>query len=274
MLAGGVDILPDVPPTRAQELLTAGVPVFSTPSVLNFYVGMNTFEKPFDDPKVRLAVAHAVDVNEIVKALLSGYGTAANSIVHSTSFGWNSALQPFPYDPAKAKQLLAEAGFPNGFSTTIEAGTGVWPITRETAEALGGYLSAVGIKADVKVYEWANYFAMYREKKLLGVHLWGNLSPGLDPDAHVHLNFRCPPTGRGLYFCSEETDKLIISGRSEMDVAKRQQIYGELQDVFQKNIGAVPLWQYHQVAAVSKRLKWLPKGDFYIDAFAVEIANP
>lgn len=274
MLTGGVDALIDVPLARVSELENKpDITVTSKAGVLNFYVGFNTHESPFDNLKVRQAVAHAIDVETMVNTILGGYGEHANSLVQSTSCGWNPNLKPFEYDPDLSKQLLAEAGYPDGFETVVDAAPGVWPTTEETAEAIGGYLDAVGIKTEVKISEFGDYFERYRGTKLEGLFLWGNIAPELDADIHVHLNFHCPPDGRGLYWCSDETDELIDKTRGELDVDAREKMFSRIQEIFQEQVVAVPLWQYDHVGAINSRFAWEPRGDFYLYATDIKLAE-
>lgn len=274
MLTGGVDALIDVPLARVGELANQpDITVTSKAGVLNFYLGLNTYRSPFDNLKVRQAVAHAIDVQTMIDTILGGYGQHANSLVQSTSFGWNPNLKPFEYDPDLSRRLLAEAGYPEGFQTVLDAAPGVWPATEETAEAIAGYLDEVGIKTQVQIGEFGDFFERYRANELEGLLLWGNIAPELDADIHVHLNFGCPPDARGLYWCSDETDQLIAATRAELDVEAREKTFWRIQEIFQDEVVAVPLWQYDQVGAINSRFVWEPRGDFYLYGIDIKLAE-
>lgn len=260
MKTGGIDILLDVAPARANELREAGLNVYSVPSVVNFWLAFNTHESPFDNIQVREAIAHAIDVEAIIDSILEGEATRSNTLVHNTSFGWNPNIEPYDYDPDRSMELLREAGFPNGFETTFQAGPGVWPATREAVEAIASFLDVVGIKTELEISEFAEYFRRYRESEIKGLLIWGNQSPSLDPAAHVNLNFVCPEQGgRGIYWCSEETDNLLFEAASELDPAKREQLYWDLQEVFYDEVAAVPLWQFNQISATNDRVEISPR---------------
>lgn len=81
------------------------------------YVGLNTYEKPFNDPRVRQAINYGINRELINKALFGGKGILTAGPLSPRTFGADLSLKPYPYDPEKAKALLAEAGYPNGFST-------------------------------------------------------------------------------------------------------------------------------------------------------------
>lgn len=271
LVTGGVDIVLNLTPSRIAELEgNPDITITSKPSVLNFYLGMNTHQSPFDDVKVRQAVAHAINVPLMIEALLSGYGEAANSLVHSTSFGWAEEMQAYQYDPERARQLLAEAGYENGFSSSIMGGPGLWPVTDEAGQAISGFLAEVGIDAPMTLLEWGDYFDRYRNGELEGLFLWGNSSPGLEASVHLTLNFSSPPTGRGIYWSSSETDKLIASANEDLDDESRAVAYREIQQILHDEVAAVPLWNYEEVDAVGPRVIWNARGDYFIRINAVE----
>jgi peptide/nickel transport system substrate-binding protein len=264
---GGVDIVLNLSPYRVTDLDgNADIEISSKPSVLNFYLGFNTTADPFQDVKVREAIAHAIDVPLMVETLLAGYGQVANSLVHSTSFGWMESLEPFAYDPDLAKQLLSEAGFPDGFSATFYGGPDLWPVTDETGQAISGFLADVGIDAPFELLDWGDYFDRYRNSELDGLFLWGNSSPGLEASTHLTLNFLSPPVGRGLYWSSPETDELIVAANEELDPDARQELYFQIQQILHDQVAAAPLWNYEEVAAVGPRIDWEARGDFYVRA--------
>ena len=99
----------------------------------------------FKDKRVRQAVNHAIDKNEIIQAVLKGYATPTNSATNSLHFGYEPNVASYPYDPAKAKKLLADAGYPNGFTVDYYAYR-----DKSVAEAISGYLTAVGIIPNMK----------------------------------------------------------------------------------------------------------------------------
>ncbi len=273
LVTGGVDVVINLSPSRVADLKSKpSIKLTTKPSVLNFYLGFNTHQKPFDDLRVRQAIASAIDVPTMIKELLSGYGTAANSLVHSTSFGWNKDLVPFSYNPDKAKQLLTDAGYPKGFSSTLMGGPSLWPVTKESGEAISGFLSDVGIKAPMTLLEWGDYFDRYRNTKLDGLFLFGNSSPGLEPALHLTLNFHSPPTGRGLYWASPEVDQLIDAAQTDLNPASQADKYMKVQQILHDQVAAVPLWQYNEIAAVGPRVAWQARGDYYIQVAEIKPA--
>ena len=108
-----------------------------------------TKAKPFDDVRVRQAANYAVNREAIVKSILEGYGELLHGPFASSWLGYDPNLQPYPYDPARARQLLAEAGYPNGVDAAFDVSNGVFLRDREIAEALAAQLAEVGIRVQL-----------------------------------------------------------------------------------------------------------------------------
>ena len=120
--------------------------------------------KPFDNVLVRQALNYAVDIPSIIKNVFHGYGKPNNGQTigsFALAGGWQPQLKPYPHDPAKAKSLLAKAGYPSGFSTQIGTPMGKDPGDYEFVQAVSGYLKAVGIDAEVVLHEIGQYESMY-----------------------------------------------------------------------------------------------------------------
>ena len=122
-----------------------------------FHVTIDVRKPPFDNVKVRQALNYAVDVNAIVKSLYFGHGTRLATVVDKGALGYDPSVQPYPYDPGKAKALLAEAGFPNGFEIEFDSFTGSIADHSKPAEAIVGFLQKIGVKAKQNVFEFAAF---------------------------------------------------------------------------------------------------------------------
>src|SRR5262249_33791241 len=145
--AGEVDLIAPIPHVRIAELQKNDKLVIKTiaaPRV--FHVTIDVRKPPLDNVKVRQALNHAVDVNAILRTLASAVAWRGAPGVDRAARGYAPSAQPYPYDPNRAKALLAEAGFPNGFETEFDSFTGSIADHSKPAEAIAGYLQKVGIK--------------------------------------------------------------------------------------------------------------------------------
>jgi len=223
---GAVDWIDAVPPAQIEEFLNMpGVEVVSLPAPNNLFLGMNSIDprSPFRLPKVRRAVAHAIDVDAIVKYILYGQGIRTAQLAPG-SVGYDATLKPYAYDPDLARALLAEAGFPSGLSVNCyNLTTPREPYFKEIGETMYAYLAEVGIRCRIVQLEygaWINLGRTDARPTMDGLNntMWGQGLPGDPTDAwsgHVHS----PGDGWGTYSYDShpELDALIEELRTTMD---------------------------------------------------------
>jgi ABC-type transport system substrate-binding protein len=155
--AGDAQLIERVPSTEISRLqTTSGIDVYIRASLRTIYLGMNCKKEPFNNTKVRQAVNYAIDKEKVCKQILSGMGDPSDSPLAPLTWGYYST-GGYPYDPEKAKQLLAEAGYPNGFKATLWTPKGRYLMDYEVAQAVQGQLKEVGIDLELRTWEWASY---------------------------------------------------------------------------------------------------------------------
>jgi peptide/nickel transport system substrate-binding protein len=164
LLAGEVDIIAAVPPDSVEQLKSGGFEVATGTTPHIWWLNLNHDEKPFSDVRVRQAASYAIDKVGMAKKLLRGTVLPAISMIPRTSQSFDKTwTETYPYDPAKAKALLAEAGYPDGFDTTLQtstAGSGQL-IPVQMAEWIQRDLAKVGIRAKVETFEWNTYVGIW-----------------------------------------------------------------------------------------------------------------
>jgi peptide/nickel transport system substrate-binding protein len=205
-------------------------------------------KSPWHDRRVREAASHAIDRAAINQAETLGFSRLTGSIVPRI-FQFAVAVEPPAYDPARAKKLLAEAGYPNGF----DAGDFYpFPPYNSMGEAIVGYLQAVGIKSRMRAMERAAYFTAWREKKLHGVILaisaiMGNAATRLEPYA----------TKQGVYAYGSlpEIDDLFFRQAKEIDVKKREALVHQMQKIMTDHVLNVPIYELAFIWAVGPRVE-------------------
>ncbi len=244
---GEVDVLGDSIPS-ADFIRTKNDPtwskfIVSAPQIAWYYTFMNVLEKPFDDQKVRQAVNYAIDTAKIQK-LLAGQGQALNQVYPNGMPGYQADAQFYTYDPAKAKQLLAEAGFPDGFKTTFVTHN-VDPFPK-LAQAIQADLKAVGINADIKQLDRATYWDYISLKKshaAIGLSDWYQDFP--DPSDWIGPLFTQPIDGgaNSSFYQNPEVDKLYAQSASELDQATRIGMFQQMQDIIMADAPTAPLYQ-------------------------------
>ena len=253
--AGEIDVVWSVDPTDCANVESnPDVKLLSQPSTGIDYVGMNTQKEKFSDKRVRQAINYALDKQTFVDTIIEGRGTVANSYINSTIPGWSEEEEAYPYDPEKAKELLAEAGYPNGFECSLYVNGDV---RTRSAQIVQAQLAEVGITVDISTYEWGALLdslnAGDHEMFILG---WSNTS--FDADGSTYQLFYSEnhgATGNRAFLTDEKVDELIIAAQEESDDTKRMGLYKELQDRLHEISPWCPLYYKYDNVGVRADLK-------------------
>ena len=259
---GEVDLITTVPPNIAVELeRVAGVRVQRVPSTWQIYLGLNAFKKPLSDVRVRQALNYATDVDAIIKNVMDGNGRRLEGPFTPNVFGFDPSVKGYAPDPARARRLLAEAGYPDGADVTLDAPAGRYQGDKEIAEALGGQWQRAGFRPKVQVAEWGAYFKKYLGKQMQDAYLLGLGGPMQDADELYNL---VSSKGRGLYYKNDRVDELFDQGRATTDPARRRKIYADLARAMIEDATWVFLMQQVDIYATRDRLVWTPRPDQWL----------
>lgn len=241
--SGGCDIAMDIQAAdRARIEKSSKLRLIVKPGNAIRYIGFNTSKAPYNKVEVRQAIAHAIDIKGIVASVLRGYGQITNGPISPNVMFYDKSAKMIPYDVDKAKKMLADAGFPKGFKTTI------WCDERkenvDIATILQAQLAEIGITADINVQEFGAYInSAYAGKTDIYIMGWSSASP--DPDIVFYSVFYSKNKGDGgncSYLNDPKVDKLIERGRQTFDKAERAKIYKELQEYLLQIVPWVYLW--------------------------------
>ena len=230
--------------------------VVQTPAFMTAFVALNTQHKPLDDERVRQAINMAFDRATYLKVVFDNTATPAVNPYPTNTWSYDKAIAAYPYDPAKAKTLLAQAGYPNGFSTTIwlrPQGSVLNPNPKAGAELLQADLAKIGVKAEVKVIEWGELIKQAKQ----GQHdmlFMGWAGDNGDPDNYLTPLFSCNGVKSGINFaryCDPKLDKLIADGRATADQTARAKDYETAQKIIHDEALWIPLG-YPTASAITR----------------------
>jgi len=240
--AGDVDAINYPPFNRVPDLKKdPNLQIVEFPSTSTNFLTLNVREAPLDNAKVRLALSYAIDRDALIKTINFGVGTPATTFRSKGSLYFNDTLPGWPYDIAKAKQLLTEAGYPNGFTTSIEI-VGANQTQTQIATLVQAMWAQIGVTLEIKKTEQGLWTSNYRGGTfVIQVRGWTDDIP--DPSqmtayAMSSKIIQFMHTG----WVSPEADKLAEQGVLETDPAKRQAIYFQIQQLFNDNVPFLPLW--------------------------------
>jgi peptide/nickel transport system substrate-binding protein len=265
LLAGDVDIINELPTFSIEQVKNnPNTDVMTVNGTRSFFIAMNLEGEYFDDPKVRQAVAHAIDKDLIIDRILGGNAAGIDGILSPDAFG-ASDLPSYDYDPEKSRALLAEAGYPDGIEVTMD----VEGAFKDTAEAIASLLSNAGITTSVAVGEGAQLSNKWRTKgepKSGDMYFssWGNGS--LDPFDIFTPTHRTNDRGNSAGYANAELDALLDAAAVELDSEKRAAMYREAELIVNRDLPYVYLWVPQDIYGVSKRLSgWKPSADSRIN---------
>ncbi len=260
--SGGIDVAGDIPPEDVPALNAGSTKVITAPSDFLFFFVFDTLKPgPLQNKLVRQALNYAVDADAIQKSILGGIGNRIAITLPTNAFGYDKAWQPYPFDPAKAKQLLTEAGFPDGFTIPLVTRQGRYLKDKEIVEATIGYLAKVGVKVEPKYLE-PGVWAQVSEKKARDGISYPGWS-GLDPDL---VWYPILFTGQyQSYYANAELDALLTKGRQTLDEKERLDAYGKAAAIIKEEAPHIPMFQPSLIYATGSSLNWVPRGDSIID---------
>lgn len=236
---GDVDIALILLPTFTEKLKAGEVPgvdLYAVPGVYMYWLAMNENFEPFKNLKVRQAIAHAVDTSQVAAASWGANCTVLSSIAPKSCWGYKEA-EPFEYNIAKAKELLKEAGYPNGFEVTYIVSEVTNP--SNAAEAVQALLSQIGIRCKLEKYTTSTWQAKVLDGSATLSFGGLTVSTGDISQAVMHLASTSPQIT--YRWNDPKMDGMIELGMKELDPEKRYQIYSELQDHVLENVYDIPI---------------------------------
>lgn len=266
--SGGVDVVPNVAPDQIPSLKSQpNLQIATTPTLRTVMMPMDNHTKPFNDIRVRQAFNYAVDKDAIIKNIEQGLGTPEAGILPSMVAGNNPALKPYPYDPNKAKQLLAEAGYGSGLSVDMNV-AGSMRDGAQIADAIRGYLDAVGVKLNLHVYQTiAPYLALWPDKAgPVALTSWGG---GFDGDFYYTATVKTGNTY--AIFNDPKLDAIIDQANATADPAAHAKLWQQAEQYLYDQAGWVFLWSNNTAYGLTKKVNWAPRVDEGIWVYEMKV---
>lgn len=258
---GEADIVAQVPSEALPLLERSGrVRIVEAPGPRAYFLTLNTrHDTPLRDQRVRQAINYAIDVEEIIEFLFEGRGNPLATLLTPEQFGYDASIEPYGYDPERARELLAEAGYPDGFSIVMQGPTSRYPKDVEVSQTIAAQLGAVGIDVDLSIIEWGTYIGQFRAEDGPPMFFLGWSIPTFDPDSILTPLL----TTGNTYdrFDDPDLQALIGQARSTVDATERAEVYSEVQAALIDLAPMVYLYQLNELYAISNRVDWQPRAD-------------
>jgi len=281
--SGGVNFMVNVPPDDLARIKgESQYTVAEQPGMHTWWVAFNHTKEPFNNKLVRQAMNYAINKQAIVDNILKGTGKLAVNPLPPVVWSYTDDIQTYEYNPEKAKELLAEAGYPDGFTCDFwlpESGSGMQqPVVMGTA--MQADLKAVGIDCTIQTFEWGTYLEKVivppdqAEFDLMEMSWIGDNG---DPDNFLYILLsgeQFPPNGYNMgFYKNEEVDKLLAEARVTLDKAKRTELYVQAQKLIAEDPPWMMIDHESQIVAMSSKIKNFklhPTGPFRFDQVWIE----
>lgn len=261
MKSGECDIMSEVQPQDIDALSKNPAIKIQTAAGLNVsYIAFNVEKKPFDNLKVREAISLALNKKSYIDVIYKAQGMAAKNPIPPTMWSYNTKTAESVYDIEKAKKLLAEAGFKNGFETelwTMPVARPYLPNGKKLGELVQADLAKIGVKVKLVTFDWPTYL----EKSKKGDHQmiqFGWTGDNGDPDNFMNVLLGCTGVKTGSNYarwCDKEFDSLLQQAKEESAVAKRTALYMKAQDIFSKQKPWYPVAHSKQNKVMSAKVQ-------------------
>lgn len=273
--AGAVDLIVSIPPDNLEALkANPDFQVLDQPSMHTWYVILNCQMEPFDNVLVRQAMMYAINREAIVDHILLGTSELADNLLPPVIVGYTDDLPHYEYNPEKAVELLAEAGYADGFSVEFlipESGSGMQQ-PESMGLAIQSDLAAVGITVELNRMEWGAYLDEVMkplEESTVEMFQMSWLGDNGDADNFLYIltsGEQWPPIGFNMgFYRNEEYDAILAEARTTLDEDKRIEMYVEAQKILMEEVPILVVDHENQIVATSSRLENFelhPSGQF------------
>ncbi|OLT11905.1 hypothetical protein BJF78_25620 [Pseudonocardia sp. CNS-139] len=273
---GEADVVYEIPPEQAPTLAGDDVAIVNVPLAQTLVLYLrNNQNSPLDDPRVRQAIAYGLDVDAIARATLGDYAKlpVSGGIAVDGSFGYNPDLAAYPHDPDRAKQLLAEAGYPDGFTVQFDATQGRYAKDRDAAQIVASQLAEIGITVNVNFMESGLYLSKLFSSALSPMFMMGqNSAPTYDNGTSFSSICTGPIQASNAEPWLCDTSNQL---RSVFDDAQRRQMIFELDRFRHDQAYIVQLFQLPGIYGISTKVQGLQMEPDYSfrDYLAVELTG-
>ncbi|PKR85760.1 ABC transporter substrate-binding protein [Heyndrickxia camelliae] len=246
LIKGDVDLIDGLNPSDAEKVTSdKNLQLFKRPSMNIGYLGFNVKKKPFDNPKVRIALSHAVNKEALIQNFYGGSAIPAKNPIPPSIGGYNDDIQDYDFNLDEAKKLLAEAGYKDGFSVdlwTMPVVRPYMPNGQKVAEALQADFAKIGVKAKIVTMEWGTYLEkLAKGEAPMYIVGWTGDNGDADNFLYALLDKDAIGSNNNSQYSNDEVHKLLIKAQTETDENKRNELYKQAQVIIHNDAPWVPI---------------------------------
>lgn len=257
LLNNEIQIAQFVPPhlrERVEQSPRHKIVKFHTAEIM--FLAMMPKFKPWDNKLVRQAIAYAIDRDTIIKTLLRGEASRLDGPIGEGQYGYDPNLQPkYTYNPEKARELLRQAGYPNGVDVELSTPVGRYTLDKQVTEAMVPMLTAVGIRTKLVTPEWATLWANVQVGKVPFYYM--GRGGVVDPSAALSQYFETGGSPR-IGYSNPKLDELLSAERQAFDPSKRKKLLGQAMSLITEEAPAHFLWRHQLLFGMAKNIDYRP----------------
>lgn len=285
MLSNEIDLCIDIPVRDVERLEnTDGIQIITQPGLREIYINLDTREdspayegvNPMADAKVREAMYLAIDTETIIKNVMNGMASEMVSYLHPSALGYKDTAARSDYDPERAKELLAEAGYPDGFTVTFDASNDRYVNDGDIAQAVTGYWEKIGIDVNLNLMPKANFFTYisvkYEDTHLLMTGWSDSTGEGITWIRDLLHTYDADSIYGGVnrgYYSNPEVDALIEAAMVETDADKRAELTFQADEIARSEFAYIPLHYELDIFAASDDINYTPRASKYVQAWDI-----
>ncbi len=260
LTTGEADVISGVPVHQRKKIEESGKTHLTSQMGAMHYLGVNTYEPPFNDVRVRRAANYAINRDLINKALFNDKAIVCAGPISPRTFGASPSLKPYPFDPEKARALLKEAGHDKGLDVRLAYPTYMAQI-QEQAEVIASNLGEAGFRVTLEPFERAVMWERYKGKQHQMFIYWWDDAP--EPDRYMYSLFHSD--SRDYYYKNAAVDELLDNGRAVLDPVERAKVYNQIDEILYEDCPWVYLYVVPEVFGVADGVDYTGKRDGFLN---------
>lgn len=260
--AGQADVINAVPAHDVARLKkNPKVDIKAVPGLRVYFLAMNPAFKPWDNKLVRQAANYAVDPTPIIKHIFDGAGFVLQGAGAPHNIGYDPNSKRYPYDPKKARELLAKAGYPNGVDVKLFYSAGRYPKDTESLQAIVGQMKKAGFNVELVSQEWAVFWGKGGVNGGKQPFYYVGRGSVLDVNTHLNQYFRSGASKRVSGYKNPELDRVIDAEQQEPDPQKREKLLHQAGRIVMEDAPWIPLWNLADIYGTARNIEWKPRPD-------------
>jgi peptide/nickel transport system substrate-binding protein len=270
LLNNEIQIAQFVPPhlrERVEKSSNHKIVMFHTAEIM--FLAMMPKVKPWDNKLLRQAVCYAIDRDTIIRTLLRGEASRLDGPIGVGQYGYDPNLQPkYAYNPEKARELVKQAGYPNGVDVELSTPVGRYTLDKQVTEAMVPMLNAVGIRTKLLTPEWATLWANVQVGKVPFYYM--GRGGVVDPSAALSQYFETGGSPR-IGYSNPKVDELLATERQTFDPVKRKKILSQAMSLITEDAPAHFLWRHQLLFGLAKNVDYRPLPSDRIYAWNIKV---